>query len=153
MHAHYAKWYYGDFPFYRMDVFCTSGDMAVHPFWRRGMIVRTLCITVQPFCEMVAFGTLVKLFNYHFAERCNHSAERSTILQNGSQTRPLCIMVAHYARTREDTSGNNGSLGLGGGSLSAVIPGSHEAPRPLARSLDPSKPHSTAMGGLAAHAG
>ena len=49
--------------------------------------------------------------------------------------------MATRARTREDTSGNNGSLGLGGGSLSAVIPGSNEAPRPLARSLDPPKPH------------
>ena len=49
--------------------------------------------------------------------------------------------MATRARTREDTSGNIGSLGLEGGSLSAVIPGSHEAPRPLARSLDPSKPH------------
>ena len=51
--------------------------------------------------------------------------------------------MATRARTREDTSGNIGSLGLGGGSLSAVIPGSNEAPRPLARSLDPPKPHNT----------
>ena len=49
--------------------------------------------------------------------------------------------MATRARTREDTSGNNGSLCLVGGSLSAVIPVSTEAPRPLARSLDPSKPH------------
>ena len=41
--------------------------------------------------------------------------------------------MATRARTREDTSGNNGTPGLEGGSLSAVIPGSKEAPRALSR--------------------
>ena len=56
--------------------------------------------------------------------------------------------MATRARTREDTSGNIGSLGLGGGSLSTVVPGSQEAPRSLARSLDPSKPYNRVVSRL-----